>query len=406
VELTLYSQLSRALSRCLRGCRMSCWSLAGLAMLNATSVHAQSVVRRDSAGVRVIEVAASVLDALPTWRLEGPTIRIEPDIGGVEYEFNRASSPWQLANGRIVLANNQVELRFFDAGGRYLNTVARRGRGPGEYEQLLRVFRVPGDTLLAWDVPTGRIDIRDQNGRLVRAFNIPNTGLFAGLGGRGAVFEPYRLPDLGKPGVHQSTVVLRQLRNDGTAGEVVARLPGSWTEVISFGERGHAWRGVSLSGSPMLAGGVSGAVYVHGDEFIAYWFGDGGKLVAISRVPFPRTRVTDADRRDDERRRSDELARDPRIRVEGGRPPDVYATYLPQVTRLVVDSEGRAWLRRWTRYDSRMAEWIVLAPFGAPIARITMPAALLPNDIGTDYVLGILPDEDGVQSIFKYRIVR
>jgi hypothetical protein len=116
--------------------------------------------------------------------------------------------------------------------------------------------------------------------------------------------------------------------------------------------------------------------------------------------------VTAADRRDDERRRSEEIARNPQVRVERARLPDVYATWLPHVTQLAIDSEGRAWLRRWTRHDSRVAEWIVLAPFGAPIARITMPAALLPNDIGADYVLGILPDDDGVQSIYQYGIVR
>ena len=384
------------------------WSLGGLtglATLNATCVLAQSVVRRDSAGVRVIEVAARVLDALPTWRLEGPTVRIEPDMGGVEYAFNRAGTPWQLSDGRIVLANEQVELRYFDATGRYLTTVARRGRGPGEYEQLLRLFRVAGDTLLAWDAPTSRIDVRDSNGKLVRAFNIPSTLTFAGLGGRGALFAPYQRPDFQKLGVQQDTVTLRQLQQDGTTGEVAARLPGSWTEVVRSGAQG-AWRGVALSGSAMLGGGPRGAVYVQGDEATAYWFGDGGRLLAITRVHLPRTRVTAADRRDEERRRNDVMVRNPRVRVESGQAPPAYATYLPQVTRLTVDSEGRAWLRRYSTYDARTAEWIVLERFGDPIARITMPAAFQPNDIGVDYVLGILPDADGVQSIHKYGILR
>lgn len=380
-------------------------SLTGLALFNATCVRAQSVVRRDSAGVRVIEVATGVLDALPTWRLEGPTVRIEPGMGGVEYAFNRAGTPWQLSDGRIVVANEQVELRYFDATGRYLTTIARRGRGPGEYEQLFRVFRVAGDTLLAWDVPTSRIDVRDPNGKLVRAFNIPNTLTFAGLGGRGAVFAPYQRPDFRKSGARQDTITLHQWQPDGKTGEVVARLPGSWTEVVRAGAEG-AWRGVALSGSAMLGGGPRGAVYVQGDEVTAYWFGDAGRLLAITRVRLPRTRVTAADRRDEERRQNDVMIRNPRVRVEPGQAPPAYATYLPQVTRLTVDSEGRAWLRRYSPSDARTAQWIVLERSGAPIARVTMPAAFQPNDIGIDYVLGILPDADGVQSIHKYSIVR
>ena len=162
-----------------------------------------------------------------------------------------------------------------------MKTTRRAGRGPGEYEQLLRVFRVAGDTLLAWDVPTFRIDVRDHNGKLVRAFNIPRTLGFAGLGGRGAVFEPYRRPDHQKLGVRRDTVVLRQLRNNGTAGEEVARFPGAWTNVISMGERGQGAREVMLSGSVMLGGGAYGAVCVQGDDFTVYWFGDGGKVVVI-----------------------------------------------------------------------------------------------------------------------------
>jgi hypothetical protein len=381
--------------------------IAGIVVLTSSAnvASAQIATRRDSAGIRIVEVAASRLGALPPWRLEGPSLRIQADMGGVEYEFNRAGSPWQLSDGRVVVANAQVELRFFDATGRYLTTVARQGRGPGEYEQL-RLFLVLGDTLLAWDVPTRRIDVRDPNGKLIRAFNIPNTHAFAGLGGRGAVFVPYRMPDLGRVGTHQDSLVLYELNDDGTAGEMLARLPGSWTDVISHGERGFGWRDVALSGSPMLSGGPQGSVFVHGDELTAYWFGDGGRLTAISRVRIPRTRVTDSDRREYELGRSEMMKRNPQVRVEAEEPPPVYATYQPQVTRLVVDREGRAWLRRWTYYDHQKAEWIVLDRFGAPMARIVMPATFQPNDIGPDYVLGIFLGSDGVQSIHKYTIVR
>ncbi len=79
---------------------------------------------------------------------------------------------------------------------------------------------------------------------------------------------------------------------------------------------------------------------------------------------------------------------------------------LPQVTRVVTDSDGRAWLRRWARYGAPSAEWIVLERFGAPIARVSMPAAFVPNEVGADYLLGMITDEDGVQSIHRYVLSR
>lgn len=376
-----------------------------VAMLNAGVLVAQPIVRRDSASIRIVEIARDGLAALPIWRLDGPTVRIQPDMGGSEYELNRAGSAWRLSDGRIVVANNQVEMRFFDSMGRYQTTAARRGRGPGEYQQLLRIFRLPGDSLLAWDVPTFRIDIRDANGKYVRATKIPRTRALAGLGGSSALYEEYRYPDRRRRGVYQDTTILRRLDSDGSEGKIIARLPGQWRETLALGSE-IEWREVWLSGVPMLSGNTKGAVYVQGDEFTAYWFGDSARLAAITRVRLQRTPVTAADRSNEEQRFREQRARNPNVRVDPARRPPVYSNYLPQVTHVVVDSEGRAWLRRWVPYGALQAEWIVLAPLGAPIARITMPAALQPNDIGVDYLLGILPDDDGVQSVYQYRIVR
>ncbi|HZI26623.1 MAG TPA: hypothetical protein VFD64_00620 [Gemmatimonadaceae bacterium] len=40
--------------------------------MERSQLHAQSAAGRESAGIRVIEVAAAGFDVLPTWRLEGP----------------------------------------------------------------------------------------------------------------------------------------------------------------------------------------------------------------------------------------------------------------------------------------------------------------------------------------------
>ena len=85
--------------------RIATMGLLLLASSPSNVASAQVATRRDSAGIRIVEVAANRLGALPTWRLEGPSVRIEASMGGVEYEFNRAGSPWQLSDGRIVVAN-------------------------------------------------------------------------------------------------------------------------------------------------------------------------------------------------------------------------------------------------------------------------------------------------------------
>jgi 6-bladed beta-propeller len=377
-----------------------------IAILSFAFVHAgrgQQVARRDSAGVAIIEVPAGRLARLPMWRLDGPIVRIGEAMGDPAYEFHLAAWPWRLSDGRLVVANDQVELRIFDGSGRYLSTVGRRGRGPGEYQQLLALWRAPGDSLRVCDVVTGRVDVRGPDGALVRSITMPRHVTPVWLPGGGALYLAHTRLDLNKIGVRRDSALVRRILADGRAADTVAVLPGDWTDVLAGGN----FRGVRLSGGVFLTGGADGAVLVHGEHLAVYWFAPEGKLAAITRVALPLASVTKADVRADEEEMGVLVARNrPMLLREGSVHPPVYAPYLPQATHVRLDAEGRAWVRRWTRWGLPTAEWIVFAPRGLPIARVTMPADFLANDIGRDYVLGIAVDDDGVQSVSEYRIRR
>jgi hypothetical protein len=309
---------------------------------------------------------------------------------------------WRLPDGTLVVANDQIELRFFDKHGKYLRTVGQRGSGPGEYQQLLSLWRGPGDSLRVYDVPTSRIDVRTYDGKLVRSFAIPRTSQLAWLPNGGAIFSRAAIPDLRTPGVRQASLLLELMRPDATSSGPVAELPGSWLEI----SRDRAWRGVDLAGAPMLWGGVGGAVFVHGDRLAIHWFSSEGRLIAITRVSLPRLAVGSADVRAQEAVKTGQRATQQRLGVEGGQLPSTYAQFLPQATRVRLDSEGLAWIRRWPAWGAAVTEWIVFAPRGFPIARVDIPTRLLVHDIGPDYVLGISTDDDGVQSIQRYRLRR
>ena len=381
--------------------RVALVDVAVLVAVTPSVADAQAPAWRDSAGVRIIEVSASHLSALPLWTIEGPTMRIGDVAGDPNYEFNRAGAAWRFRDGGIVVANEQIELRFFDAQGRYLRTVGRRGKGPGEYEQLFSLWRAQGDSLLIYDVPTSRIDVRTEDGSLVRSFTIPRTTQLAWLPDGGAVYAGYAIPDLRTPGIKQDSLVFRRLRPDGQPADTVAVLPGGWTEILVGGNN---WRGVELAGTPMVWGGVGGAVFVHGDRLSVHWFAPDGHLAALTRVGLPRIRVTGADIRANEAAKVATRASRPRLGVEGNPLPPSYAQFLPQATRVRLDSEGRAWVRRWPASPAALTEWIVFAPRGLPIARINMPARLVVHDIGSDYLVGVAVDDDGVQSVQVYRI--
>lgn len=375
---------------------------AALGAIAVLASGASRVAHAQATAPRVLDVSPARLSALPLWTLEGPTLRIGEAMGDPKYELHRAGSAWLLRDGRIVVANDQVELRFFDARGQYLATVGRRGQGPGEYQQIF-LWRAPADSLRVYDIPTSRIDMRTPDGSLARSFTIPRTIHLAWLPDGGAIYAEYAIPDLRTPGAKQDSLVFQRLRPDGRSADTVAVLPGSWHEVVVAG---NTWRGVELAGAPMVTGGAGGGVFVHGDHMAVYWFSPDGHLAALTRVGLPPIRVTSAHKRVHEAAKAAELARSRRLGMEGNAPPPTYARYLPQATRVRLDSEGRAWVRRWTAWGTAMAEWIVFAPRGAPIARVSVPADLTVHDIGSDYMVGIATDDDGVQSVQVYRIRR
>ena len=88
---------------------------------------------RDSSGVTIAEsqLPVSVSLSLATQ----PDFDIGPQEDGPE--FISPINAVRLTDGRIAAVGwAMTEMHLFDAGGKWLRTVGRRGAGPGEFEAL------------------------------------------------------------------------------------------------------------------------------------------------------------------------------------------------------------------------------------------------------------------------------
>jgi len=80
------------------------------------------------------------------------------DIGGLAVD----------SGGRVYLLDWQTqELRLFGADGRFLRTVARRGKGPGEMTGGAGISIDRRQNAWVWDVRLGRFTVFDSTGALV-----------------------------------------------------------------------------------------------------------------------------------------------------------------------------------------------------------------------------------------------
>ena len=124
---------------------------------------------RDSAGIQIVDNARPLLATGRAWRVDTPpilTIGGQSADGDTMYELELVMGITRLSDGRYavgVQASNAV--RFYDARGKSLGAVGRRGQGPGEFRQILGLRSMRGDTLLVTDL--GEIEIFTSDGKFV-----------------------------------------------------------------------------------------------------------------------------------------------------------------------------------------------------------------------------------------------
>lgn len=89
-------------------------------------------VVRDSAGIEMVDVWEPLAAGDDGWRLTGePLVRIGAVSGQPEFQFSWIVGALRMAPDTIVVLDDEsLELRFFDAGGGHLLTVGGPGPPP------------------------------------------------------------------------------------------------------------------------------------------------------------------------------------------------------------------------------------------------------------------------------------
>ncbi len=72
------------------------------------------------------------------------------------------------AGNIFVLDGRENRIQVFDASGRYVKTIGRKGQGPGEFQAPERLLISPQGEIFVWD--SARISVFSADGRYLRAF--------------------------------------------------------------------------------------------------------------------------------------------------------------------------------------------------------------------------------------------
>jgi len=377
----------------------------------------------DSAGTEFVENIA------PLW---GPdsAIFISPEpvlsigeIAGTALpeQFSIIGGLARLSDGRIVVLESQgSEVRWFDPTGGHLYTRGGEGRGPGEFNYAVSLFRIAGDTVVVEDRPRVKHVVFSPEGTLVREAAVDHAA-FAALGSW-AECADFTLPD-------QSRVVCQvepgQQTGPAQPGHHrrftrFVRVSWDLSRIDTLGIYGgiEQW-GLEREGRPAFA--------VHSfHSFTHTAFGGTPLRIAIALNPAYRIELWSPDgrldrvilRRDGRRApTSEEVAKADEALREFARGDEALANRfvaevptpdsLPAVADLAMGEEGDLWVRRTLRSEiAGEATWDVFDSRGQLLGEVTLPGGFTPHEIGQDYVLGVRLDELFVPYVEMYALRR
>ena len=388
--------------------------------------HAQTV--RDSAGVQIVENARATLPAARAWRIDPtPMVTIGANAADADTlnELNLVMGIRRLSDGRYAVGvQGSHAVRFYDANGKYVSSAGRRGQGPGEFRQVMGVWRTRGDTLVVLD--NGELEIFTGAGKFVAQ------GASRALGDRfvypedvmpdgsylGVMFNERTIPPAGR--ARQSRPLVRVSRD----GERVDTVGSFMSAEEVFDGRNWWGEGVGFSGHSHLAGSenafftsspVSGEITQRNFQ---------GRVIRLIRLPDRGRKVGNEEIRDYREWRLTSPGENGRpmspamkARAEQALERTVYADKMPTFGKLLVDRSGNLWAQRFdhrsvfftpgpvrTQTMTVASRWDVIDANGRWMTTVDLPARFMPVEIGADYIAGLGRDQDDIEQVRVYRL--
>ena len=368
--------------------------------------------RRDSADVRILESTAPRWPGPGPWSLGSePLLDLSTSGTGAPHEFFGVRGAIRLTDGSYAVADGgSSEIRFFSAEGRFLLAAGGKGQGPGEFERLISVHRLGGDSVLAFE-RGGRAAVFGPYGRLARTMLLPpntldlrvfsGTGLLAMLyyasmdeygGGNALIRQPIPTVAFSAAGQILDTVATA----DGFEEFMFVTESGAASARPLFGRDSHVW----IHAERVYLGSANDMEY--------RVLSRTGTLEEIVRAPGYDLSLS-ADEVEAERlaRLGDDPPRFTRDLVAALPAPKTRPAY----SDLVVDSEGAVWLGAFDRGRTQLLrpserDWQVFSAGGAWLGSVRFPPRFTVYQIGRDYVLGRRYDDQDVEHVQVLELIR
>ena len=376
---------------------------------------------RDSAGIRIVENRAPSWTGATAWRFSPePTLQIGAVEGDSSLQFNRTQYATQLSDGRIIVAQSS-SLRVFSPAGAFLQTIGRRGRGPGEFGLgVSGIAALRGDTIAVNQ--SRSIVLFDSRGAYVRAPSTYPPNLLRDHRGEGGillpdgsalltVYEPE--PREWKVGVIRPTRGYIRVTPGGIDADTAGFFPGLEQVVVTGGAQPDIDIRPFGPRTDVAAGGDRVYIGDNASYEVRGYTLDGLRPRVVIRRSVPAVPVTAADKAAWVQRRRAMVASIPPVRRAAEEPllermiaRAEFPRTHPPYTQIVADRLGNLWVRETPPRASDAPTFAVYDRTGRLLGNVSPPTGVTILEIGADYMLGVWKNEDDVEFIRRYTLTK
>ncbi|HEV8365403.1 MAG TPA: hypothetical protein VGQ52_17935 [Gemmatimonadaceae bacterium] len=356
-----------------------------------------------------------------------PRLTIAPEpvwrIGGQAdgpYAFARIVGATFSRDGGIgVLESNPPQVRLYDSAGKHRSSFGRRGRGPGEFENLQRFTPHTGDSLVVSQAY--RVSVFDRAGKHGRTISTATAQTQLALAYRmlwdGSMLAATR----SMPTAQEQASKREGITRDSThivilaanGAEIVKDLGKRPSTELMMARQGAGWVHTVRAFS-------AGVLMEGGDSLVFILEADGAQLDVLSASTGRQLRkivlnltpreVTERDREEFARSRRDGAARGPNPAIakqgtEAYLKLMTYPRYMPYFDALRWSYDRVVRLKRYVAPVDSRAQWLSLTTGGQLLSVIDIPAKARVLDFDRDRVLIVERDADDLEYLALYKLI-
>ncbi len=314
------------------------------------------------------------------------------------------------ADGSVVIADEEDHtIRVIGSTGRKLFEFGGHGNRPGEFESLVWVAVLPGDSVLAYDLARTSFVKFTPDGRPVRSVKPKsNVGLEyarpVGLAPNGELFLLGHHPGVARTGFFTDSSLLYVVDRHQLEVTPIGSFPVYQRYNIQT-KSGPYGTGVPHAPVGRFAVFGDGFLFGWGGEPVLHRYSNTGQLLATWRLPLESRVIDERVLRD--ARRAIRVANPKRRRDTAQAADEISLPVRYAYFDAILVTENRdIWVRPVIPDHQTSVAWLVLNSSGIPYARLRLPARFYPSNVRDSTVLGRYYDELGEQHLGLYRLVR